>query len=472
MSRHRFVYPNVRTNSMGLRLYALITAVGTFAAVLAPSSAGSAAGLGKSRPDTNSAAPIKHVVIIFQENHSFDNLFGLFCVQHPDRRCNGRTRGKISTGSTIRLRHGPDIPPLVRHQPNDQRRAIHGGKMNGFNHIPGCGKAYHYRCYAQYRREDMPSLWELARTYALSSRTFEQHPVTSWGSHLELASATLDGFMGYNPGGVPKDRNGWGCDSHGVALWRSPNGVISKQPSCIPKPNGSGPFKNSQVKWAPTIMDRLRTAGLSWRIYAADGPFTKANGRGYAWAVCPSFADCLYRRGQRRWMVPYHNVLWAAKSGHLPAFSIVIPITPLSQHNGDSMIKGDNWIADVVNAIGKGPDWKSTAIFITYDDCGCFYDHVPPPPGRGIRVPMVIVSPYAKAYHTDRNTATYASMLAYTEHLFGLKPLNQDDGTSYDYRYSFNYSKPPRRFQPLPTHRVPQSSQRYMGSHPQPRHVD
>jgi phospholipase C len=422
------------------------------------------------RPQATASDRIKHVVIIFQENHSFDNLLGLFCVQHRDRHCNGRTYGKVSTGQTIHLRHGPDIPPKVLHRPKDQVRAIHDGKMDRFNTIPGCGKALHYRCYAQYRREDIPALWELARTYVISSRTFEQHPVTSWGSHLELGSASLAGFLGDNPGRIPTGRYGWGCDSHGVAPWRSPRGVVSLQPSCIPKLDGSGPFTDSQVNWVPTIMDRLRNAGRSWRIYAADGPFTKANGRGYAWAICPSFADCLYTPA-RRHLVPSNRVLWAGKSGNLPSFSIVIPITPLSQHNGDSMIAGDNWIAKVVNAIGTGPDWKSTAIFITYDDCGCFYDHVPPPPGRGIRVPMVIVSPYAKPYHTDRNTANYASMLAYTEHLFGLKPLNDDDGTSYDYRYSFNYDRPPRHFEPLPTHRLPQSSLRYMASHSQ-RYVD
>jgi phospholipase C len=423
------------------------------------------------RADVAGSGRIKHVVIIFQENHSFDNLLGVFCVNHPERHCNGATHGRVSTGARIRLRHGPDIPPHVLHRPIDQIRAIDGGKMDGYNLIEGCGKASHYRCYSQYYHADIPALWHLARDYVISSRTFEQQPVTSWGSHLQLGSATLDGFNGYNPGQVPKDRYGWGCDSHGLAGWTSPEGDVSLQPSCIPKPDGSGPFTESQVPWVPTIMDRLRTAGLSWRIYAADGPFTKGYGRGYAWAICPSFADCIYNSGQRRRLVEYDKILRAGKRGNLPSFSIVIPLTSLSQHNGDSMILGDNWIAKVVNAIGTGPDWKSTAIFITYDDCGCFYDHVPPPPGRGIRVPMVIVSPYAKRFHTDTNTANYASMLAYTEHLFRLKPLTEDDATSYDYRYSFNYNRPPRRFEPLPTHRVPQSSLRYMASHPQ-RHVD
>ena len=84
------------------------------------------------------------------------------------------------------------------------------------------------------------------------------------------------------------------------------------------------------------------------------------------------------------------------------------------------MAQGDNWIGSIVNAIEQGPQWTSTAIFITWDDCGCFYDHVPPPPGLGIRVPMLLVSPYAKAGYTDSAAASFASILAYTEHAFTL----------------------------------------------------
>ena len=107
------------------------------------------------------------------------------------------------------------------------------------------------------------------------------------------------------------------------------------------------------------------------------------------------------------------------------------------------MAEGDNWIGQVVSAIENGPDWQSTAVFITYDDCGCFYDHVAPPSGLGIRVPMVIVSPYARAGSMDSNQASIASMLAFTEHNFGLSPLNENDANAYDYDNSFDYSQAP-----------------------------
>ena len=89
------------------------------------------------------------------------------------------------------------------------------------------------------------------------------------------------------------------------------------------------------------------------------------------------------------------------------------------------MLQGDNWIGSVVSAIQHGVQWRSTAIFITYDDCGCFYDHAAPPSGWGVRVPMVIVSPWAKPGHNDPRRASFSSMLAFTEHIFGLASADQ-----------------------------------------------
>jgi phospholipase C len=130
-------------------------------------------------------------------------------------------------------------------------------------------------------------------------------------------------------------------------------------------------------------------------------------------------------------------------------------------------MQGDNWIAKNVNAVMQGPDWNSTAIFITYDDCGCFYDPVPPPGGDGVRVPMVIVSPYARPHFVDHKTATLASILAFTEHQFGLAPLpGGADGQAYDYVKAFNFSQPPLAPVPLPLHTVPRSSIAYIAAHP------
>src|SRR5205085_12185035 len=178
----------------------------------------------------------------------------------------------------------------------------------------------------------------------------------------------------------------------------------------------------------------LDAAGRTWRIYTGPGS--------YGWAICPTFAECIYGT-QKAKVKPSQQVINDATAGNLRNVSLVMPCCGNSQHNGQSMQKGDNWIASVVSAIMSGPQWSSTAIFIAYDDCGCFYDHVAPPAGLGIRVPMVIVSPYAKPGFTDSNTASFASMLAFTEHTFGLPPLTTLDAGAYDYRASFDFGARP-----------------------------
>jgi phospholipase C len=132
------------------------------------------------------------------------------------------------------------------------------------------------------------------------------------------------------------------------------------------------------------------------------------------------------------------------------------------------MARGDNWIGQVVSQLEGGPQWRSTAIFITYDDCGCFYDHVAPPAGLGIRTPMVIVSPWAKAHATDSTEASVASLLAFTEHTFGLPPLSDRDLNAYDYAHAFNFQQTPLSPQPMTTTRLPSVERRYLQRHPPP----
>ena len=232
-------------------------------------------------------------MIIYQENHDFDNVLGLFCVQHPQRNCDGRVTGVTSTGKVIPLKQEGDIVPNTGHKPKYQLRAIAGGTMHGFDKIPGCSPRGGYRCYATFGQSQIPSLWALASRYGVADRMFEVSTTTSWGAHLELVSTTLDGFTGYNPSPTQPNTIGWGCDTHDVAPWRNPQGVKSRQPSCIPFPGGGGAFRETPVRHVPTIMDRLHKSGHTFHIYAT-GPFDPNFAGGYGWAICPSFADCIW----------------------------------------------------------------------------------------------------------------------------------------------------------------------------------
>src|SRR5439155_8604925 len=117
------------------------------------------------------ANPIEHVVIIFQENHSFDDVLGAICLQ--DGRCDGASTGKISTGALIPLSAAPDIVPGVRHSSAAQKVAMHGGLMDNFDLIPGCAKKAGYACYMQYAPQQIPNLAAVARSFVISDRTFE-----------------------------------------------------------------------------------------------------------------------------------------------------------------------------------------------------------------------------------------------------------------------------------------------------------
>ncbi len=455
----------IRTRLASLWLIGVLSLmVVTFGGPAARASIDRASSIGPS-------SPIKHVVVIFQENHSFDETLGALCLSQrlPDGspRCNGRARGLLPDGSKIKLTQEPDIVPSVEHDGLGQISAINGingFKMNNFPAIAGCGPPA-YACYTHFLPSQIPNLASLATKFVISDRTFELSRVPSWHAHMELGSGTLDGFAenpGVNPfpGTAGAGSPGWGCNSLRDAWWYSPTQQKNiAVPSCIPKPDGSGPYRSSPVKWVPTIMDRMSAAGRSWRIYADN------NTQSYLWGVCPTFADCLYS-SQINNMRVASNILTDISGGQLPALSYVIPTADDSQHNGESMLDGDNWIGQVVNAIGQSQYWNSTAIFITYDDCGCFYDHVPPPNGWGVRVPMVIVSPYAKPGYTDHTSASFASILAFTEHVFSLAPLGTSDANAYDYSRSFNFSQTPLPPLSLKTHPIPQWEKVWLQHHP------
>src|SRR5436190_17521817 len=124
---------------------------------------------GTSRPAF--ATPIQHVVVIFQENHSFDNVLGQLCAS--DKRCNGVTRGVLPNGTRIPLKRAADLVPDVGHSGGAQTTAINGGAMNGFAHLRGCEATTGYQCYTQYAPSQIPNLAALARAFVISDATFE-----------------------------------------------------------------------------------------------------------------------------------------------------------------------------------------------------------------------------------------------------------------------------------------------------------
>jgi phospholipase C len=400
--------------------------------------------------------PIQHVVVLYLENHSFDNVLGAWCDQTA--RCLGMPPTvKLKKGNVVTPTATPDRVPQLGHLVKDQVAAMDGGKMDGWASVNGCRPTNHYACISGYQPSEIPNEIALANAFGVSDHTFSMADSPSWGGHVYAVMATTDGFTGDNPiavpGGSPAPGNGWGCDSFKVTPWIVSGATTELVPSCIPDPaldpvaypNG-GAFEATPAQYAPTIMDRLNTAGLSWKIYGSH------NGQnGYNWATCPSIAECLDTPAQYANEVNSEQFVTDAHAGALPAFSLVVPgdlTTSFSQHNGTSMKKGDNWLGQIASAVQTGPEWDSTALFITYDDFGGFYDSVVPgvnPDGtqQGPRVPLLIVSPYAIPAHTDSTPATFVSILAYTEQNFGLTALSPNDAGAYAFANAFNYSQTP-----------------------------
>jgi phospholipase C len=429
------------------------------------------------------ASPIRHVVVLYMENHSFDNVLGFWCRRNPGRCPAGGmpARVTLSDGRRVVPSVDPDTVPVVSHSVASQLKAmnIEGGvpRMNGWQNIPSdnpapdssCDAASGYQCISGYEPGQIPNLARLATRFAVSDSTFSMGDSPSWGGHLYAVLGSLDGFLGNNPHAAPgvAPGPGWGCNSDKVAPWISPTGRQEQVPSCVPDyslnparyPYG-GAFEATPVSWQPSILDRLDRAGLSWKLY--DGGRQPATD---GWAICPSLADCWYTSEQHH-LSGIAQFRTNAADGTLPDFSVITPgnmDAKYSQHNGTSMAAGDNWIGGLVRAVGNGPDWSSTALFITWDDCGCFYDQAVPsrnPDGtwQGPRVPLIIVSPYARPGHTDNTHTTFAGILAYTEHTFGLAPLGANDARAYDFSGAFNYSQAPLKPVRMVTRPLPYSA--------------
>jgi phospholipase C len=415
-------------------------------------------------------APIRHVVVLYLENHTFDNLLGYWCDQNLGRCPDGGMPARVvlSDGSVVTPRTAPDLVPFMGHSIGNQLAAIDGGRMDGWQKVVGCQASTNYECIIGYQPSQMPNLSALASRFAISDRFFSLADSPSWGGHLDIVASNLDGFPGTNPlpaTGV-KPGVGWGCDSDKV----TPDAAGQPVPACMPDPRlifhgaplpNGGAFEPTPMRYEPTIMDELNAAGLPWKIYggtcpqettATDGLQTCTATKGYdgyEWAICPSIAECLYTQKADTAATP--QFFTDAAAGHLPAFSIVTPGSSYftdSCHNSYSITACDNFVGQVASAVMQSPDWSSTVLFITWDDCGCFYDNVAPPRNadgtqEGPRVPLVIVSPYARPGYTDTTAASFDGILAYTEHTFGLAPLGVNDAHAYPLTNAFNGGQAP-----------------------------
>jgi len=361
---------------------------------------------------------IQHIVFIVKENRTFDNYFGTF----PGAE--GASSGTISTGEVIPLRNVPRIPYDIDHGFDPCVRAINGGAMDQFDLIPNGGPPDYFG-YTQLVEADIPNYFAYAGNFTLADHMFSSLTGPSFPNHLY----TIGAQSGRSINNPDNSRGFWGCDAPATARVAVLNddGTREEVYPC---------FEFS------TLADSLEEAGISWRYYAPN-----PGESGYIWSAFNAIGHIRLSSLWAENVVPPSRFIADAMSGSLPAVSWIVIGSGMSEHPPESPCMGESWTVRQLNAVMRGPDWISTAVFLTWDDFGGFYDHVPPPTannfGFGPRVPLIIISPFAKSGFISQTVYEFASLLKFVEQRFGLDPLTDRDAVANDLLDSFDFSQDP-----------------------------
>ncbi len=382
------------------------------------------------QPAPTASSKIKHIVIIMQENRSFDNLFNGFPGADT-------AQAGMSHGAPV-----PLVPmPLAEQTDLDHSHTgwwtdWDGGAMDGFSHAKKYPVPNLPYTYVQPR--DLVPYWTLAKAYTLGDRMFQSNTGPSFVAHQYMIagqSANTD----ENPDGI------WGCDataSTRVALL-GPNGTD------LP---GIYPCLDYQ-----TMADNLDAKGITWKYYAP-----AAAQSGFIWSAFQAIHHIRFGPDWTTNVVsPETQVLTDIGNGQLAQVTWIVPAGAFSDHAGAGLTaEGPDWVASITNAIGASPFWDSTAIFITWDDWGGWYDHVVPPEvdamGLGFRVPLLVVSPYAKRGYVSHQVHEFSGFLKYTEEVFGVASLGQRDVAADDFADCFDYTQAPAPYVPIGVTFTPQ----------------
>jgi len=386
------------------------------------------------------SSKIKHIVIIFQENRSTDNLFnglpGADTVQY----------GLNSHGKKVKLQPVLLTAPYdVSHKHAAFQVEYANGQLNGFNLVkshcksrPQCPRSA-LRAYAYVPQSEVQPYFTMAETYTFADRMFQTNQGPSFPAHQYILSGTSTTTQNSalraaeNPQ-TPAGKFTGGCDSPPgslVALIDSKGNENQKVFPCFDR---------------QALSDLLEAKSLSWHYYQAHmGPSL--------WNGPDAIQHIRDGAGYRRYVTaPPEHVINDITAGHLADVVWVTPTLSDSDHPGNNG-SGPSWVAWVVNTIGKSPYWNTTAIFVVWDDWGGWYDHVKPPLYNsyelGFRVPMIVISPYAKPHYVSHNQHEFGSILKFAEETFGLGSLGTTDQRADDLSDCFNFSQVPRPFKAI-----------------------
>jgi phospholipase C len=371
---------------------------------------------------------IQHVVILIQENRTVDNLF----QGYPG--ADTVPAGMDSTGQSIPLQPiGFRVGFDIKHGLNGFLASWDNGKNDGFDleGTVGNTQGYPHPEYGYVPAVQTQDYVNIAHQYVLGDRMFASNLDASFAAHQYL----IAGQAG-NAVNIP---NGpWGCGSSSMVP------TITMQRTI-------GPTEHPCFDYT-TLADELDSVGQSWHMYAPQ-PHDPA----WNWTAFHAIKH-IYR--QPEWFAnvtwPETNVLTDVAAGRLAAVTWIIPSFTYSDHSGSHSAQGPKWVTSVVNAIGQSPFWNTTAIIVVWDDWGGWYDHVSPPQvdfdGLGFRVPLLVISPYAKQGYVSHVQYEFGSILKFVENNWGLSAMAASDARATSIGPDcFLFNAPPRPFTPFAT---------------------
>jgi phospholipase C len=426
---------------------------------------------------------IKHVVFIMQENRSFDSYFGTYPGADGISARKGVPAACVPdplNGGCQRPYHNPSLINFGgQHSAEAAIKDIHNGLMDGFLSTaqsaktktclkdpqdPTCllnptGKpdamGYH-------DAREIPNYWTYAKDFVLQDRMFEPNFGWSAPSHLYTVSA-------------------W------AARCSNPLNAMTCRTDLLEAAERDQDKANSIPDYGWTdVTYLLHKYNVSWGYYVDPGtqpdcddgavscdPKAQNPGTPEIWNPLPDFVT-VHQDRQIGNIQSSDSFLSQARAGSLPAVSWVVPNNANSEHPPNSVAVGQAWVTSLINAVMSGPDWSSSAIFVTWDDWGGFYDHVVPPRvdqfGYGIRVPGLMISPYARQGYIDHQTLSFDAYLKFIEDDFlGAARIDPASDGRPDPRpdvrenaaglgnllSEFDFSEPPRRPVKLPLNPPP-----------------
>ena len=365
---------------------------------------------------------IKHVVFLIKENHTFDNLFGRF----P-----GADGTAYALEGTRRVRMG--ATPLffktdLYHVRNAPQLAVNGGKMNRFFSMPDAFQHGQDIADSEFTASAIPAYWKYAEDFTLADHFFSTIMGTSFPNHLITVAGQDFNTIG-DPNHLPAKTWSWGCDASHVdyVQYSTSGGQTALEHPCF---NGQ------------TLADEANAAHVSWKYYAA--PFGDI---GYIWSSLDAIRHIRYSSQWKQDVLPESRFAADVARGRLAAITWLTPSYGTSDHPSTNVCQGENWTVQMINAIMRSKFWSSTAIVLTWDDYGGFYDHVAPPhissDMLGPRVPTIVISPYSRAHQVIHTQYDFRSVDAFIENEFRLPHRISYDRAAANLKEMFDFNQKP-----------------------------